>query len=160
MGEGNCESKIASRQWGDNFCRETSICLAGPSGFPVPVRFLGHPEVFCSVTLTHFWTHVWTLTRTHAFRVFLNPLFGEPSAKPKGVSKRMVFKMASALIFSKTRHIGTRLFWYPFGCLFSSTQRGIKTEGHFGTLWVPPKPVVCTADSRGFRHFSGFRHFR
>ena len=30
--EGNCESKIASRQWGDNFCRETSICLAGPSG--------------------------------------------------------------------------------------------------------------------------------
>ena len=33
LGEGNCESKIASRQWGDNFCRETSICLAGPSGF-------------------------------------------------------------------------------------------------------------------------------
>ena len=31
-GEGNCESKIASRQWGDNFCRETSIRLAGPSG--------------------------------------------------------------------------------------------------------------------------------
>ena len=29
LGEGNCESKIASRQWGDNFCRETSICLAG-----------------------------------------------------------------------------------------------------------------------------------
>ena len=34
LGEGNCESKIASRQWGDNFCRETSICLAGPSGYP------------------------------------------------------------------------------------------------------------------------------
>ena len=32
MGEGNCESKIASRQWRVNFCRETSICLAGPSG--------------------------------------------------------------------------------------------------------------------------------
>ena len=32
LGEGNCESKIASRQWGDNFCRETSICLAGLSG--------------------------------------------------------------------------------------------------------------------------------
>ena len=32
LGEGNCESKIASRQWGDNFCRETSICLTGPSG--------------------------------------------------------------------------------------------------------------------------------
>ena len=32
LGEGNCESKIASRQWGVNFCRETSICLAGPSG--------------------------------------------------------------------------------------------------------------------------------
>ena len=25
LGEGNCESKIASRQWGDNLCRETSI---------------------------------------------------------------------------------------------------------------------------------------
>ena len=32
LGEGNCESKIVSRQWGDNFCRETSRCLAGPSG--------------------------------------------------------------------------------------------------------------------------------
>ena len=32
LGEGYCESKIASRQWGDNFGRETSICLAGPSG--------------------------------------------------------------------------------------------------------------------------------
>ena len=32
MGEGNCESKIVSRQWGDNFCRGTSRCLAGPSG--------------------------------------------------------------------------------------------------------------------------------
>ena len=32
LGEGNCESKIASRQWGDNSCRETSICLAGHSG--------------------------------------------------------------------------------------------------------------------------------
>ena len=29
LGEGNCESKIVSRQWGDNFCRETSRCLAG-----------------------------------------------------------------------------------------------------------------------------------
>ena len=25
-------SKIVSRQWGDNFCRETSRCLAGPCG--------------------------------------------------------------------------------------------------------------------------------
>ena len=39
LGEGNCESKIASRQWGDNFCRETSICLAGPSGRAKPGRF-------------------------------------------------------------------------------------------------------------------------
>ena len=30
MGEGNCESKIVSRQWGDNFYPETSRCLAGP----------------------------------------------------------------------------------------------------------------------------------
>ena len=28
----NCESKIVSRQWGVKFCRETSRCLAGPSG--------------------------------------------------------------------------------------------------------------------------------
>ena len=28
LGEGNCES----RQWGVNFCREASRCLAGPSG--------------------------------------------------------------------------------------------------------------------------------
>ena len=32
LGEGNRESKIASRHWGENFCRETSRCLAGPSG--------------------------------------------------------------------------------------------------------------------------------
>ena len=32
LGEGNCESKIVARQWGVNFCRETSRCLAGPSG--------------------------------------------------------------------------------------------------------------------------------
>ena len=31
-GEGNCESKIVARQWGVNFYRETSRCLAGPSG--------------------------------------------------------------------------------------------------------------------------------
>ena len=32
LAEGNCESKIAARQWGVNFCREASRCLAGPSG--------------------------------------------------------------------------------------------------------------------------------
>ena len=32
LGEGNCESKVVARQWGVNFCRETSRCLAGPSG--------------------------------------------------------------------------------------------------------------------------------
>ena len=32
LGEGNCESKIAARQWGVNFCCEASRCLAGPSG--------------------------------------------------------------------------------------------------------------------------------
>ena len=31
--EGNCESKIAARQWGVDFCREASRCLAGPSGW-------------------------------------------------------------------------------------------------------------------------------
>ena len=32
FGEGNCESKIAARQWRVNFCREASRCLARPSG--------------------------------------------------------------------------------------------------------------------------------
>ena len=33
FGEGNCESNIAARQWGVNFCREASSrCLARPSG--------------------------------------------------------------------------------------------------------------------------------
>ena len=32
LGEGNCEPKNAARQWGVNFCREASRCLAGPSG--------------------------------------------------------------------------------------------------------------------------------
>ena len=40
LSEGNCESKIASRRWGDNICRETSICLAGPSG-----RYPGRPVI-------------------------------------------------------------------------------------------------------------------
>ena len=31
LGEGNWESKIAAIQWGVNFCREASRCLAGPS---------------------------------------------------------------------------------------------------------------------------------
>ena len=31
LGEGNCEPKTVARQWGVNFCRETSRCLAGPS---------------------------------------------------------------------------------------------------------------------------------
>ena len=32
--------------------------------------------------------------------------------------------------FLKTRHFGTRLLWYPFGCLFSGSKRGIKTDGY------------------------------
>ena len=40
----------------------------------------------------------------------------------------MVFKVASSLNF-KTRHFGTRLFWYLFGCLFNSTQSDIQTDG-------------------------------
>ena len=77
------------------------------------------------------------------------------SAKPKGVSKRMFFKMASSLNLlkkKKTRHFGTCLFWYPFECLFNSIQRGVKRMGfkiNFEILalwclfvlapgWVPP----------------------
>ena len=38
LGEGHCESKIAARHWGVNFCRKTSRCLAGPSEFqPGPI---------------------------------------------------------------------------------------------------------------------------
>ena len=49
LGEGNCESTIAARQWGANFCREALRCRAGPSGkgvtpicsdFPVFFRFV------------------------------------------------------------------------------------------------------------------------
>ena len=69
----------------------------------------------------------------------------------------MVFKMARFLIFLKTRHLGTRLFWYPFGCLLGNTYRGIKTDGYqngqfflsfekltfwfpfvLAPVWVPP----------------------
>ena len=32
LGEGIWESKIVARQWGVDFCREASRCLAGPSG--------------------------------------------------------------------------------------------------------------------------------
>ena len=48
LGEGNCESKIVARHWGHNFCRETSRCLAGPSGHPekppIGTRKRGHYE--------------------------------------------------------------------------------------------------------------------
>ena len=40
LGGGNCESKLAARQWGDNFCLEASRCLAGPSGLTFPRLFL------------------------------------------------------------------------------------------------------------------------
>ena len=39
----------------------------------------------------------------------------------------------------KARHFGTSLLWYLFGCLFSSTQRDIRTDefqnGKFPELW-------------------------
>ena len=34
FGRGQCESKIAARQWGLNSCREALRCLAGPSKDP------------------------------------------------------------------------------------------------------------------------------
>ena len=43
------------------------------------------------------------------------------STKPKGVSERMVFKMASFLF--KARHCDTRLFLYLFGCLCMGNGR-------------------------------------
>ena len=51
-----------------------------------------------------------------------------PSYPSLKVSKQMVFKMASSLNL-KNWHFGARCFWYPVGCLFSSNQRGIKTDG-------------------------------
>ena len=33
LGEGDCESKIAARQWRVNFCREIFTCLSAPSGY-------------------------------------------------------------------------------------------------------------------------------
>ena len=41
LGEGNRKLTIVARQWGDKFCRrETSRCLAWPSGFVGPGRLL------------------------------------------------------------------------------------------------------------------------
>ena len=44
LGEGSCESTIAARQWGVNFYREASRCLAGPSGKGSAQR--GFPDLF------------------------------------------------------------------------------------------------------------------
>ena len=41
FGEGNCESTIAARQWGVNFCREALRCLAGPSGKVISNQQIG-----------------------------------------------------------------------------------------------------------------------
>ena len=76
--------------------------------------------------------------------------------------------MASFFDFRKLgRHFGTRLFWYPFGCLFRSTQRGIKTNGHqngksfefenltfwYPFVWVPVwVPPMCLEE---FHLFAG-----
>ena len=38
LGEGNCDSNIAARQWGVNFCREASRCLTGLNAIRI-VRF-------------------------------------------------------------------------------------------------------------------------
>ena len=46
LGEGNCESKIAARQWESIFCREASRCLARPSG---SVRVKDIPTLECWV---------------------------------------------------------------------------------------------------------------
>ena len=40
-----------------------------------------------------------------------------------GVSTWQVFR------FLKTRHFGTRLFWYPFGCLVCRDLKVLKTDG-------------------------------
>ena len=34
----SCPKKFAARQWGVNFCRKASRCLAGPSGFDASSR--------------------------------------------------------------------------------------------------------------------------
>ena len=46
LGEGKCDSKIAARQWGVNFCREASRCLAGPSGESCSENGLFSPRAF------------------------------------------------------------------------------------------------------------------
>ena len=65
-------------------------------------------------------------------------------------SKEMVNKGVSIQI-SSSRHFGIGFFWYPFGCFFSNTQKGIKRMGikkakfwvlkiwHFGArlFWYP-----------------------
>ena len=51
------------------------------------------------------------------------------SAKPKKGIKTDGFQNGKFVSF-KTRHSGTRLFWCPFGSLFSRAHRGIKTDGY------------------------------
>ena len=48
--------------------------------------------------------------------VYFGTPLGVSLAAPKGVSKRMVFKMVSSRIL-KDWQFGARLFWYPFGFL-------------------------------------------
>ena len=72
--------------------------------------------------------------------------FTQRNRLQQGVSKWQVgvSKMASFFDFWKLGIFGTRLFWYPLGCLYCSTQRGIKADGasnflSFETLtfWYP-----------------------
>ena len=56
LGESNCESKSVSRQWGDNSCRETSRCLAAPSGsrtkkYPKPQHVALHARKHRKLTV-------------------------------------------------------------------------------------------------------------
>ena len=53
LGEGNCESKIAARQWGVNFCCEASRCLARPSGHRVQNH--ENPKSLKKVSREEFW---------------------------------------------------------------------------------------------------------
>ena len=82
-------------------------------GGHVWTSFLPPTLPICCGTLFEFWKlgHFGTRLFWYLFGCF----FGS-TQRAKGVSKRMVFKMASFESW-KTRHFGTRFFGYPFGFL-------------------------------------------
>ena len=93
LGEGNCGSKIVSRQWGDNFCREASRCLAGPSGWEFHDRLRealsgntsknrGVPSRFGGESILEM---LWSIQMS-----WIIGLWGIPAVLPRGIPAKVL----------------------------------------------------------------------